>query len=180
MTRTDSSSGFTLAELMIVVVIVGILAALAIPGFNEFSKRAKTSEAANHLNRMWSGSVAYFETDTAGANGSLQHPKQFPPTAPNLVPGPECGCQPTGRCPGGGAEWRGATWVALAFSIPDPFLYKPSYISAGVGDTSTFTAEATGDLDCDGTLSSFKRVGAIDTRGRVSGSSAPIVTNELE
>ena len=38
-------AGFTLVELMIVVVILGILAAVAIPAFTRYVKRSKTSEA---------------------------------------------------------------------------------------------------------------------------------------
>ena len=172
------SSGFTLIELMIVVAIMLILAAVAIPAFSKYIKRSKTAEAAGHLNKMWTGSVSYFETDHMDATGASL-PKQFPASV-NNVPGQDCSCQAGGKCPGGGSEWQNASWVALSFSIPDPFLYKPRYSSSGVGSASTFTAEAVGDLDCNGTESSFKRLGAIDANGDVSGSKAPIVTNELE
>jgi len=52
--------GFTLVELMIVVAIIGILAAIAIPNFLEFRLKAKTSEAKSNLGAIHSTEVAYF------------------------------------------------------------------------------------------------------------------------
>jgi type IV pilus assembly protein PilA len=52
--------GFTLIELMIVVAIIGILAAIAIPNFIRFQARSKQAEAKTNLKAIYTAQKSYF------------------------------------------------------------------------------------------------------------------------
>jgi len=51
--------GFTLIELMIVVAIIGILAAIAIPNFLRFQAKSKQSEAKGNLSGIFTGETSF-------------------------------------------------------------------------------------------------------------------------
>ena len=58
--RNRNKKGFTLIELMIVVAIIGILAAIAIPNFLKFQAKSKQSEAKTNLKAIYTAETGYF------------------------------------------------------------------------------------------------------------------------
>ncbi|MHB1845973.1 MAG: prepilin-type N-terminal cleavage/methylation domain-containing protein [Deltaproteobacteria bacterium] len=58
--RIRSSRGFTLIELMIVVAIIGILAALAIPNFIKFQARSRQAECRTNMKSIFTAEKSYF------------------------------------------------------------------------------------------------------------------------
>jgi type IV pilus assembly protein PilA len=57
--KKRKEKGFTLIELMIVVAIIGILAAIAIPNFLRYQAKAKQSEAKTNLGGIYTSQIAY-------------------------------------------------------------------------------------------------------------------------
>ena len=59
--KHENNQGFTLIELMIVVAIIGILAAVAIPAFSKYIRKSKTSEASQFVKKVYDGARAYYQ-----------------------------------------------------------------------------------------------------------------------
>ena len=78
--QKDSSEGFTLVELMIVIVIVGILSAIALPNFLNQTKKAAATEAKQqtasifkqaHAYVLENGKLGTLSTDCSAYAGTL-------------------------------------------------------------------------------------------------------------
>jgi prepilin-type N-terminal cleavage/methylation domain-containing protein len=140
---TDRQRGFTLIEIMIVVVIIGILAAIAIPVFAGQMKRAKTSEAVVQLNAIGKGAKAYYQTNT-----------KFPQGTAAVLPGADgTACSQPGKKFAVSNAWStDPVWLDLDFHVDETNYYSYHYDSSA-SDVAVVTAVA--DLDCDGKLITY-------------------------
>jgi len=139
--------GFTLIELMIVVAIIGILAAVAVPAFMDYIKRAKKTEATLQLNKIGKNAKRFYVENA-------QYVADVGPDLPEGKPGVGGCCGGHGalpnHCKADPAAWTdpgtAGAWKTLDFEIDEDSLFYYGYN----GVATSFTATATGDLDCDG------------------------------
>lgn len=197
--------GFTLIELMIVVAIIGILAAIAIPAFVNYVKRSKTSEAPANLKAMFTGAATLY---TSGRATQMLIARDG--TAANAT---RCHVNGTHSTPNVPSDQKTAivwppdatstAWAeafsALNWQVSDPVYYQYAVVGGGDGTVSVsmnantvncgdmnivgaaiYTFRALGDLDMDGTMSTFELSAGIDEGNTLYRNAEIYVENELE
>ncbi len=175
---------FTLIELMVVVAILGVLAAIAIPSFTSYVRRARSSEAVQNLSTLYASAAALYLWERAERGV----------TATVVT---SCIAEPTPRTPSvPGREKQPFVSVGgflqLGFKLADLVYYGYGFDSVGtVGKLACFpgglgnspnlyTFYANGDLDGDGTLSTFElAVGSSETN-QLYHSRGMYIVNETE
>jgi len=68
LSRLNRKEGFTLIELMIVIAIIGILAAIAIPQFSAYRQRSYNSSAQSDIRNIATAQEAYYVDNSRYSN----------------------------------------------------------------------------------------------------------------
>lgn len=183
--------GFTLIELMIVVVILGVLSAVAIPAFLKFVRKSKTSEGPINIKAIANGAETWYGANHTYANTGHPMRRHFPHDGNNsqVKNGPTTNRRPTEKhCKGGFAQykkdvtqWDVNPWKRLKFAIGKAhyFQYYYTYNNSDAKSPS-FTVRASADLDCDEHLSSYTLSGKANAATGEVERFNMIVTDALE
>lgn len=173
----SKKSGFTLIELMIVVAILGILAAIAIPAFVTYVRRAKTVEATENVAKLFDAVATYYSKEFVGQ--AITSSSQTHCTVAAL----DNGVTPSDQKKEGNYTANG--FAAVGFAVPAGY-----YQYALVGSTAScqnaansqaiYTIQATGNLDNDTSSSIFQYAVGSSRENELYHAAGMYVQNETE
>lgn len=139
--------------------LAAVLSAIGMYALARYVRHAKTVEAVSSVTSLAGLSRSYFDesdaTQPSGANAQAVHAmRHFPPSSRLPVPVDPVSVRGT-RYQSTPADWAASPWRDLHFSIVQPQCYQYSFEADGAGATAKAIVTAQGDLDGDGSRSTY-------------------------
>jgi type IV pilus assembly protein PilA len=168
---------------MVVVAILGILAAIAIPAFLGYQRRSKAAEAPLQLNNLFKLAAALFNAEYTGrgmSNVAVRSCVASPTSLTPAVPG----TTKQYFVAAGGFEQLGfvvGDTVQYSYAIESTGLPNELFCSStGVENTVIYTFIAHGDLDGDNLMSTFELAVGSDSHAQLYHAAHLHIDQEIE